>query len=62
MMLNTMVFLPMLAAVLCYPVSRRSEKAGFRMTLAVTAAVFVMALSLLFTPALTGSVGGMLAL
>ena len=54
MMLLCMVFLPMAAALCCYPLCRRSEKAGLRLTLGVTGLVFVMALSLLFLPALSG--------
>ncbi len=58
MMLLTMVFLPMLAAPVCCLVCRRSEKRALAFTLAVTGLVFVMALSLLWTPALAGGLDG----
>ena len=45
MMLALMVFLPMIAALVCYPLCRRSEKNGLVFTFAVTVAVFLMALS-----------------
>ena len=50
MMLFVMVFLPIIAALLCYPLCRRSEKAGLMLVLGTTALVFVLALALLFLP------------
>ena len=58
MMLALMVFLPMIAALVCYPLCRRSEKNGLVFTFAVTVAVFLMALSLLFNPALSAEIWG----
>ena len=58
MMLALMVFLPMTAALVCYPLCRRSEKNGLAFTFAVTAAVFLMALSLLLNPALSSEIWG----
>ena len=46
MILSLMVFLPIVAALAAYPVTRRSEKAGNVLIIAVTAAVLAMALSL----------------
>ncbi len=57
MMLTLMVFLPIFAAVACYFLCRRSERAGQRLTLGVTVLIFAMALSLLRMPELTGGVG-----
>ena len=57
-MLVLMVFLPMIAALVCYPLCRRSEKNGLVFTFAVTVAVFLMALSLLFNPALSAEIWG----
>lgn len=45
-----MVFLPMAAALLAYPISRKNEKRGNAWIIIVTAAVFAMALCLFFTP------------
>jgi len=57
-MLVLMVFLPMIAAILCYPICGKSEKTWFTPALAVTLAVFAMALSLLTTPELGESFDG----
>ena len=57
-MLIFMVFLPILAALVCYPLCGRSEKAWFTPVLTVTLAVFCMALSLLMTPELAESFDG----
>ena len=57
MMLFIMVFLPMLAALLCYPLCRRSEQAGIRLVLGTTVLVFLMALALLFLPEQAGDFG-----
>ena len=46
-MLFLMVFLPILAAFAAYPITRKSEKAGNGLIIAVTLAVLAMALSLL---------------
>ncbi len=54
MILFVMVFLPILAALAAYPITRRSEKAGSALIIGVTLAVFAMALSLLGST-LTGS-------
>ena len=58
MMLALMVFLPMIAALVCYPLCRRSEKNGLIFTFAVTSAVFLMALSLLLNPSLSAEIWG----
>jgi len=55
MILFIMVFLPIAAALAAYPITRKSEKAGNVLIIAVTAAVLAMALSLLGST-LTGSV------
>lgn len=47
MILSLMVFLPIVAALAAYPITRKSEKAGNALIIAVTAAVLAMALSLL---------------
>ena len=47
MILFIMVFLPILAALAAYPITRRSEKAGNALIISVTLAVFAMAMSLL---------------
>ena len=57
-MLLLMVFLPMAAAVCCYPIYRRSEKAGISFVVGVTILVFDMALLLLLRPTLSGAVPG----
>ena len=49
-MLVLMVFLPIAAALVCYPICGKSERAWFTPALAVTLAVFAMALSLLTMP------------
>jgi hypothetical protein len=49
-----MVFLPIVAALAAYPITRKSEKAGNALIIGVTLAIFVMALSLLKST-LTGS-------
>ena len=46
MMLFVMVFLPMAAALLYYPLCRRSEKSGSRLVLGTTVLVFLLALAL----------------
>ena len=58
MMLFMMVFLPMAAALGCYPLCHRSEKAGIRFVLGTTVLVFLMALALLFLPEQTGALEG----
>ena len=55
-MLLLMVFLPIAAAVCCYPICRRSEKAGFSFVIGITVLVFDMALLLLQRPTLSDSV------
>ena len=47
MILFIMVFLPILAALAAYPITRKSEKAGSALIIAITLAVFAMAASLL---------------
>ena len=47
MILSLMVFLPIVAALAAYPITRKSEKAGNALIIAVTAAVLAMALSLI---------------
>ncbi len=49
-MLPVMVFLPIAAALCSYPITRKSEKAGFIFTLAVTGAVFFMSVILILLP------------
>ena len=57
-MLVFMVFLPILAALVCYPLCGKSEKSWFTPALAVTLAVFAMALSLLWEPQLSDGIYG----
>ena len=57
-MLVLMVFLPVIVAILCYPLCGKSEKAWTTPCLVVTGAVFLMALSLLWNPELTEGVDG----
>ena len=57
-MLVLMVFLPVIVAILCYPLCGKSEKAWTTPCLVVTGAVFAMALSLLWSPELTEGVDG----
>ena len=47
MILSLMVFLPIVAALAAYPITRKSEKAGNALIIAVTLAVMAMALSLI---------------
>ena len=51
-MLVLMVFLPMIAALVCYPICRNSERAWFTPAIAVSGAVFVMGLLLVGDPEL----------
>ena len=55
-MLILMVFLPMIAALVCYPICRSSERAWFTPAIAVSGAVFVMGLLLVGNPALAEGV------
>ena len=62
MILFVMVFLPIVAALAAYPITRRSEKAGNALIIGVTLAVFAMAVLLLGTsikgvPSLPGFCG-----
>ena len=57
-MLVLMVFLPVIVAILCYPLCGKSEKAWTTPCLVVTGAVFAMALSLLWSPELAEGVDG----
>ena len=57
MMLVMMVFLPILAALVCYPLCmQKSERTGLTLTITVTGVEFLLALSLLLMPGLTGAV------
>ena len=47
MILSLMVFLPIVAALAAYPITRKSEKAGNALIIAVTLAIMAMALSLI---------------
>ena len=58
MMLLILVFVPILAALLCYPLCLRSERAGLALCLGLTGLELVMALSLLAAPELTGAWAG----
>ena len=58
MMLFVMVFLPIIGALLCYPLCRRSEKAGLMLVLGTTVLIFLMALALLFLPEQAGHFEG----
>ena len=51
-MLILMVFLPMIAALICYPICGRSERAWFTPAIVISGAVFVMGLWLLVEPEL----------
>ena len=55
-MLILMVFLPMIAALVCYPICRNSERAWFTPAIAVSGAVFVMGLLLVGDPELAESI------
>ena len=55
-MLILMVFLPMIAALVCYPICRNSERAWFTPSIAVSGAVFVMGLLLVGDPELAESI------
>ncbi len=57
-MLVLMVFLPIAAALICYPICRNSERAWFTPAIVVSGAVFVMGLFLLLEPGLADSVEG----
>ena len=57
-MLVLMVFLPIIVALVCYPICGKSEKIWFTPTVAVIAAVLAMALSLLISPELAEEVEG----
>ena len=57
-MLVLMVFLPIAAALICYPICRNSERAWFTPAIVVSGAVFVMGLFLLQEPGLADSVEG----
>ena len=57
-MLVLMVFLPIIVALVCYPICGKSEKIWFTPTVAVIIAVLAMALSLLFSPELAEEVDG----
>lgn len=58
MILLVMVFLPIAAALVTFPVCRRSAKAGNALIIAVTALIFVLALSLLFGGDKAGGAAG----
>jgi len=55
-MLILMVFLPMIAALVCYPICHNSERAWFTPAIAVSGAVFVMGLLLVGNPELAEGV------
>ena len=55
-MLILMVFLPMIAALVCWPICRNSERAWFTPAIAVSGAVFVMGLLLVGDPELAESI------
>ena len=58
MILLVMVFLPIVAALVTFPVCRRSVKAGNALIITVTAVIFALALSLLFGGDRTGGAAG----
>lgn len=55
-MLILMVFLPMIAALVCYPICRNSERAWFTPSIVISGAVFVMGLLLVGDPELAESI------
>ena len=55
-MLVLMVFLPIFAALVCWPICRNSERAWFTPAIAVSGAVFVMGLLLVGNPELAEGV------
>ena len=57
-MLILMVFLPMLAALVCYPLCRNSERAWFTPAVVISGAVFAMGLLLLLKPTLADGIYG----
>ena len=52
-----LVFLPLLATAAAYPLSRRSERAGYILIFSVTVTELIAALSLLLTPELNAGLG-----
>ncbi|MBQ7435281.1 MAG: sodium:proton antiporter [Oscillospiraceae bacterium] len=55
-MLILMVFLPIFAALICYPICRNSERAWFTPAIVVSGAVFLMGLFLVLEPELADGI------
>ena len=55
-MLILMVFLPMIAALVCYPICRNSERAWFTPAIVISGAVFLMGLFLVLEPELADGI------